>query len=715
MKIIEFEISNYRSIDHVKFKTLDRNIACFIGRNGSGKSNILNALLNLKNESDLNDMDSHLKVGNDEKPINIKAKFVFEERDEHTLEENGLIDFLKLEGFIVEVTKSKGENASKTLEPLGDATKFNNKKKLNEIFLKIKESINGITMPEDQQVVKEEYLNKSEGIENKSADEIRTLMNDIKTAFQQYGDSASELLAHLKSVEPLVDFTITDALGEVFKKLQIELLSIGGDFDSYQIEEKAPLTELDSRDKRPFLFDLLSLTGTTAKQHISSGDNNKIALEEVSSTNLSRRISNVWRKHKMSFNVTKTNRDSELYFAFRTPQENPIGLMSLSEGEKWFLRFYTRLTVARESKQQVIWLLDEPGKDLHAESQLNLRNYFEEIAGESQIFYTTHNSMMIPWHRIERIHVSENAKDNEGTISGTIIHNRLWKDDVLVSPLRETLGLILGEELLTGNQSLIIEGPSDYLILQGWINYFNDKNRGNAATDKEPQRNLIPISSINNIPFYVSFLVKSTKSKHWVALADSGMKLDEVQNKMLALGIGSFKNRLLNIGQLADIVKKPTDCCDIEDVFKPEEYITEVKEFYQEENYDKLIIPTDKEFEKILKLGPQIVKNIEELFRKKNPEYRIDGKIFNLDKPGIAQQIYRKLVNEGKDNYSRETVARFKKVLAKIEKTYSLEPLEENETTGKQNELEKKEKTPQTKSNLKAKRNRNQKSKSKHH
>lgn len=676
MRIVEFEIKNYLSIDKIKFNALDKNITCFIGRNGSGKSNILKALMCLKEYDSLEDTHSHLKEGNENEPIIISAKFIFEEKDSNLLSDNGLSG-LNFRGFIVEVKKSKESPATRTFSYLSDAKVFIDKKKETDKGLsELKILIDQLSLPEDQQNIKTEIQNKLVGSENKTAEEVNALVEQIKSSVTPLGEIANNVLEKIELYKSAMNFTLEGALEKVFDNLQIVLLSAGGTFETYKVEEKANLVHLKTQEKHPFLSDLLELTKTTPEQHTSSLENNMIDLEEKASGRLTKAISRAWEKHQIKFVIRKSNKDTELYFAFRTPQENPVGLLSLSDGEKWFLRFYARLTVAKERGEQIIWLFDEPGKDLHAQSQLNLRDYFESFSDNSQIFYTTHNPMMLPWHRIERIFVVENPTIYEKTEkedrSGTIVHNRIWKDNQLISPLREALGLIIGEELLSGDEHLIVEGPSDYLILQAWINFFRRKKEKGLDEINDgflqEKRNLIPIHSVNNIPFYASFLCDQTKHKNWVAVADSGKKIQEVENKMNSLGIGHFKNRVANIGQLLGRVKTFAEPFDIEDVFKPEEYILEVKEFYLNENV-VIQIPSDKEFQ-ALSVGPQITKNIETVFRKKNPKFS------SLDKAGIGQQIYRKLMVEEK-RYSHETENNFKKILGHLNKTFELEPLKE--------------------------------------
>jgi predicted ATP-dependent endonuclease of OLD family len=245
-------------------------------------------------------------------------------------------------------------------------------------------------------------------------------------------------------------------LSKVFGQLNIELLQL----NSYDIENNAPIAELNDGSKHPFLYDLLQLAGKSASAFTPT--NTPLLSRRIAqaSRELSSSISGVWVSHNLKFEIDKQGENLE--FMVHTPQGHQVSLTDLSDGEQWFLKFYVRLAVAQKENKQILWLFDEAGRDLHTTSQIDLKGFFETISKDAQVIYTSHLAMMIPWHRLERIFAVENT-----TAEGTIVHKRFWKDSKLNSPLKEALSTFVGEYLLGGKEHLIVEGVSDYFFLWG--------------------------------------------------------------------------------------------------------------------------------------------------------------------------------------------------------------------------------------------------------
>ena len=343
-------------------------------------------------------------------------------------------------------------------------------------------------------------------------------------------------------------------------------------------------------------------------------------------------------------------------------------MTDLSEGEKWFLRFYTRLAIAKLKDNQVLWLFDEPGRDLHSSSQIDLKRLFEDISKTSQIIYTTHQAMMVPWHRLERIFVVENSDER-----GTLVHKRFWKDTGLKSPLKEALSTFVGEEFFSGKQHIIIEGISDYFYLQGWLLYFQRQKSAQIwHKDFESfDRVMLPVDGVAKIPLYCWFLGRQIKKKvNWVAVVDS--KEDEnVTRKMLEeTGLGSWKKNAVSIG---DLVKDNADKTieEIENLFTVEEYTRIFHEYYKE-HYPTCDLPMEAEINARLledrNTNKKITKVITDLLQRMNPALQVNGKKIELDKTGVARQIYLILTQKRDLPFSRDTTSNFESVLKTISK-----------------------------------------------
>ena len=81
-----------------------------------------------------------------------------------------------------------------------------------------------------------------------------------------------------------------------------------------------------------------------------------------------------------------------------------IELESRSTGLQWFFSFYLVFLVESEQHHQnAILLLDEPGVTLHPLAQKDLFQFFENLAQNNQILYTTHSPFMVDSNHLERV------------------------------------------------------------------------------------------------------------------------------------------------------------------------------------------------------------------------------------------------------------------------------------------------------------------------
>ncbi len=694
MKINSININNFKSIDRVNVSFVDKSIACVIGKNGSGKSNLLYAIRALKDDQYLKDENRYEKSGK-EKEIKITAEIQLDENDVKLLQLYGL-SLKDISRFKVTVTKKEGDNPSKIFEAINFERDFDQEVKANlqKIGSGIKKS-NLLVSNEESLTLEENLPSPSEAAPEtdsapvKTKTEEETQYDNLLLKIKDFDDIANtspipveeynkKVRTYLKTVSELLvinkelsqedkdtigeltnetyrlaTFDILDFIkNELWEKLEIVLL----DLNNYRIDTSAKRTDLKNAVKHPFLFDLLRLSDKSIEDFDALQpelQNN----EDDASTNLSKKLAKVWPQHIVNFRIKVTN-NTDLYFSFETPQKRGRGLDDLSEGEKWFLRFYTKLAVAAQEEKQTVWLFDEPGQSLHATSQLDLKEFFEDISKTSQIIYTSHQPMMIQWHRLERIQVAENTKDQ-----GTIITSRFWKDEELVSPLREALGLFVGEQMLTGVEHVVVEGVSDYIYLQAWLLFFQ-KSRSAKHWEGENasfSRTFIPAGGRDCIPLYLLFLTKRTADKiSTVAIPDSKSDADRVRNQVNDFGLKILTSRIRSIGELVgnDNLK------DIEDLYTSGEFLRDVKEYYQSEYPnlkigEKFTSPDQKE------LVEGIIKYIERHFNELNPNYFTDKKI-TLDKVGVAARVYSKIIRTSERHYSKETEKNFEKIFTAV-------------------------------------------------
>ncbi|MFX0201263.1 MAG: ATP-dependent endonuclease [Candidatus Hodarchaeota archaeon] len=663
MRLKRLTIKNFRSISELEdFEFVDPGITCLIGGNGTGKSNILRAISYLKEEGPSDD-EFYAKAEDIDDEAVIRAEFAFEDKDSDLLKSSNL-NLKSIQGFYVTVEKIRAVDSTIELSPVG----YKGETKVSRVeFENIKNSIRDLVMSIELTAeishIKDRILNGLEQIDSETSDFNETL-SYITQAVQELErfepNRAQRISDSLKQIKNSLQMDINNTIDDVFDKLDIELLT----FDEYEIENKAPIGGLNDNSQHPFLYDLLVLANRKASDFNVSGAWLQ-RRKESSSKLLSKRISEAWLTHDLDFNIDRQGDD--LVFTVYTPQRQQIDLTDLSDGEQWFLRFYTRLAIAQLEGNQVMWLFDEPGRDLHSTSQNDLKRFFEYVSQSSQIIYTTHQAMMVPWHRLERIFVVENSDTH-----GTLVHRRFWKDTGLESPLKEALSTFVGEELFSGKQHIIVEGISDYFYIQGWLLFFQRHRSAQIWRESfQPlQRVMLPVEGVAKIPLYCWFLGRQTKNKvNWVAIVDSKRDEESTRKILETTGLGSWKENAVSIGDLAK-VNVINEIEEIENLFTVEEYVRVFHEYYRE-TYPNCNVPTEDNIKARLsenKITHKITKVINSFLRENNPALEATGKTIELDKTGIARKVYLILTQEKDVPFCKETTSKFESVLRSISK-----------------------------------------------
>jgi len=172
-----------------------------------------------------------------------------------------------------------------------------------------------------------------------------------------------------------------------------------------------------------------------------------------------------WREKQHRLHFTMEDEDlvlkvSDLHNSFPVPFEER------SKGFQWFFSFY--LVFLAESKRThggAILLLDEPGLHLHPHLQNELISLFERIADDNQVLYSTHLPFLIDANRMERIRTVHLTGAEPRT---TRVSNEIRPADHrdTLSPLQCALGPAAVQTLLLGKRPVIVEGVTDFWILQ---------------------------------------------------------------------------------------------------------------------------------------------------------------------------------------------------------------------------------------------------------
>lgn len=209
-----------------------------------------------------------------------------------------------------------------------------------------------------------------------------------------------------------------------------------------------------------------------------------------------------------------------------------------------------------------IYLFDEPGTYLHPSAQLDLQRSFEAIADQAQLLYTTHSLFLISKNYPSRNRVI--AKTVEGTKIDQKPFTRNWKS------VRQSLGILLSNNFLIADKTLLVEGPSDVI-------YFLDAlKRLKGAGEIDVDLNDISVVDAGDSQNYVAMAkIMLSEGRSIVALADGDAGGKKLQQELEQACQAEIKSKKLQIHLLPDNKSS-------EDVFaSPEHLRTAIKCAFQ--------------------------------------------------------------------------------------------------------------------------------------
>lgn len=272
-----------------------------------------------------------------------------------------------------------------------------------------------------------------------------------------------------------------------------------------------------------------------------------------------------------------------------------VNLDERSRGLKWFFSFY--ITFSADTKggtaQNAILLLDEPGLYLHALSQGDLLRHFATDF-ENQIIYTTHSPFMVPTENLDAIRTVSIGQD-----TGTIVSNDPAGDSRTLFPIQAALGYSLSQSLFVGPNNLIIEGVTDYWMLSSAASYLESIGK----TGLPEGMTMTPAGGAQKIPYMVALL--TSERLQVLVLFDEEKQSRATRDELVKAKLIRDDN-IVFVTDGFDVLAKPAEA-DIEDMFEPAVYDALVSECYSKELTGKTLTLNPQ--------IPRIVKRYEQAFQ----------------------------------------------------------------------------------------------------
>lgn len=212
-------------------------------------------------------------------------------------------------------------------------------------------------------------------------------------------------------------------------------------------------------------FVLASKSGTTPRQATL-----RDRIKRLVETNINQKFQSFYQTEAIT--VSLDFNAGTVSFLVQSNDGDTLMLSERSNGLRWYLETFIDAQAHNISERNVVYLLDEPGTSLHVNAQRELLQLFGHLADQgNQIVYTTHSPYMLDLaeegvHRIRAV-----VKDDVG-------FSRVYKNaydakiapesqqDTL-APIINALGMNLHDTFGPAKDkvNIVTEGMSDYIYL----------------------------------------------------------------------------------------------------------------------------------------------------------------------------------------------------------------------------------------------------------
>lgn len=293
--------------------------------------------------------------------------------------------------------------------------------------------------------------------------------------------------------------------------------------------------------------------------------------------------------------------------------------------------------------EHTIVLLDDPGVHLHASGQKDILKMMEEVSKTKQIIFSTHSPFMIDKNNLDRVKIV--TKDPKW---GTTIKEKFHISDYdALEPIRTSIGMKLADSLFITNKNLLVEGRSDWLIIEALSKFNSDTGTECIDTSKI---SIFPTVGASKMPIYTTLLTKD--GFEFVALLDydkEGKRIAEQLKDKFSVD----ENLIITLDMIFE--DDSEENVVIEDLIDLDLYIEAMNSAYKDIFQEKIGRGSINKEELVQKNLDGIIK----FFETKN--------LGKLDKIMVARKIYE-LILEKKSNPNSDTVSNFSTLFKMINK-----------------------------------------------
>ncbi len=459
-------IENYKSIGQRIKLVVDPRVTCLIGKNESGKSNILDFFAENRFIHPISREVYQKKNRNSDEGNTSKLEYEFELTDSEQ-------DMLESKNKVINISYSY-ENEKPLIT--GAFSQYYLEDRYAELYNNLEDSVNVECVKVD---IKKQ---------------INAKLLALKEASKQLTIECDDIFSWLKRLGSVTYFSENEALEQYKYALD--------KFKEYYEKPYSMLPEIfyyresflkDGYNLNADFYDkgtgndesisnliVASKCGTDtfkkATLSINPGEKQdaKEAIQEAITREIQDKFNNFYKQEKIKLSVSIEG----TYFRILIKTNGSFMKVSeRSNGMRWYLSLFIALKANNIKERNVIFLMDEPGVFLHVDAQKRLLELFDDLSSNNnQVIYSTHSPTMIDTRKLYRLRAIENI-DGSTKISNSVNDCNITgssKTETL-SPLLNALGMNLNANIgINPNRiNVITEGFTDAIYLNAMADYFH--------------------------------------------------------------------------------------------------------------------------------------------------------------------------------------------------------------------------------------------------
>lgn len=454
-------ITNYKSINKRSKLVVDPAVTTIIGKNESGKSNLLNIIGSVSLITGISDkVYSEITRGIDsaEMKVEIECSFTKEE-----MEKLGIKDIYKTTFTISRSFSPYKVAVSGAISQYFTSEYYQNL--IGELDSYLEENIKKVKDANTREALNK-LLNYLKDAPDYVISNYANHITKIKQQFTSLFTTDKKILAICENLTSY--FKDIYALFPIFYQYKETPL-----LNQYQItkeffeKESAALKSLE----KLMAASNCSMQDIKNACLINSSDGADIDAERKIKMGIQKYIDKDFNEfynqgNKVELIIKLTPNKVRLYVNTGGPT---ITFSERSNGLRWYLNLYIDMLANNLLGRHVVYLIDEPGVYLHVDAQKNILELFDELSKHNQIIYTTHSPFMLNENRIDRIRAMKKGEEGFSNVVNSVMSSEIVNasNSETLSPLVSSLGMKLDQNLGMSKDKInvITEGYTDAIYL----------------------------------------------------------------------------------------------------------------------------------------------------------------------------------------------------------------------------------------------------------